>query len=262
VTTTPQRRRGAPPVYRQVETELRRRIRDGELAPGERLPTEAELAQQWGVNRLTIRQAIGELARAGHVTVRQGSGTYVALPPMVFDLGLPLMPSTDADAGSTAAVAGHVQHDQTEVLVAVTEPDADPVAAAALGTTDALVRVDTLVRTGDQPFLLSSYWLPAGRFAGISAHLADRIALFAILRDHYGRHLRHSWRSLVATVADREDAALLDIPPGAPVMLREGVNVDADLVPTMYLRRRIRGDRIKFTMHYDTASGETTPPGG
>ncbi|MFC4949999.1 GntR family transcriptional regulator [Pseudonocardia sp. GCM10023141] len=249
-------RRGGPPVYRQVESELLRRIREGELAPGSRLPTEPELAAEWGVNRLTIRQAIGELARAGHLTVRQGAGTFVAVPLMVIQFDLPRMPSTDADAGSTASLAEYVNEDQTETLVHLTDRDSDVAAAEALGSPGPFLRIDTLVRTREQPFLVAGYWLEAERFPGFTGfatgHRSERIALFQILRDHYDLRLRHDWRSLAAGVASREDATLLDIHTGSPVMYRDGVNVDDELRPTMYLRRRIRGDRIRFTLRYDT----------
>ncbi|GAA3183056.1 hypothetical protein GCM10020255_078040 [Rhodococcus baikonurensis] len=86
-----------------------------------------------GVNRLTIRQAIGELARAGHVIVRQGAGTYIAEPPVVIELVLPAMPSTDADAGSTTSFRRTRRHDQTETLVKITDFDTDRDAAEALG---------------------------------------------------------------------------------------------------------------------------------
>ncbi|MEU1981029.1 GntR family transcriptional regulator [Nocardia sp. NPDC019395] len=253
MTGTRNGRQGRIPLYRQVETELLRRIRDRELTPGRRLPTETELAAEWGVNRLTIRQAIGELARAGHVLVRQGSGTYVAEPPVVVELGLPPMPSTDADAGSTASIADFVQQDQTETLIDITDRDTARDAAEALGAGGPFVRVDTLVRTGDQPFMVCSYWLEARRFPDFAGSVTERVALFQILQERYDLRLRHSWRGLTATVASTADAELLDVPAGSPVMLRDGVNVDDDLRPTMYLRRRLRGDRIRFTMRYDSA---------
>lgn len=253
MTGTRNGRQGRVPLYRQVESELLRRIRDRELAPGQRLPTEPELAAEWGVNRLTIRQAVGELARAGHVIVRQGSGTYVAEPPVVVELHLPAMPSTDADAGSTASIAEYLQQDQTETLIDITDADSARDAAEALGVAAPFIRLDTLVRTGDQPYLTSSYWLEAGRFPGFTALVGDRVTLFQILNERYDLRLRHSWRSLTATVASTADAALLEVPPGSPVMVRHGVNVDADSTPTMYLRRRLRGDRIRFTMHYDNS---------
>lgn len=242
---------GRVPVYRRVEAELLARIRAGTLQRGERLPTENELAAEWNVNRLTIRQAIGELARAGHVTVRQGSGTYVADNPLVVEFALPPMTSTDADAASSAASAPEVQHDQTETLVEVFEQDVTPAAMNALGVSGPLVRVDTLVETGGQPLLLASYWLHAQRFPGLIDHMTERAAPLQVLRTHYGVKLRHAWRALSATLASSGEATLLDIAPGGPVMLREGVNVDDSRVPTLYLQRRLRGDRIKFTMNYD-----------
>lgn len=246
------RKRGGRPVYRQVETEVLRRIQAGELAPGQKLPTEPELAAEWGVNRLTIRQAIGELARAGHVTVRQGSGTYVTEPQMVVELDLPRMPSTDADAGSTTAIAQYVQQDQTETLVRFTDADDDARAAEALEVPPPFVRADTLVRLGEQPFLVSSYWLEARRFPAVTGLVGERVALFQTMHKRHGLRLRHAWRALTATLANRDDAALLNVPPGSPIMLRDGVNVDDEGIPTMYLRRRVRGDRIRFTMRYDS----------
>lgn len=244
---------GKLPLYRRVEAELLGRIRAGKLAPGQRLPTETELAAEWEVNRLTIRQAIGELARAGHVTVRQGSGTYVAQQPLVFEFALPPMPSTDADAGSTTSLREHVQQDQTETLVEISDRDTSTSAAAALGVPGPFVRVETLIETGGQPFVVSSYWLDAQRFPGFADHITERVALFQVLQEHYGLRLRHAWRSLTATVAGREDATLLDIPPGSPLMLRDGVNVDHDRIPTTYVQRRLRGDRARFTLRYDTS---------
>lgn len=101
---------------------------------------------------------------------------------------------------------------------------------------------------------MSSYWLEASRFPRFTAFTGERVALFQALHERFRLRLKHSWRSLTATLATREDAALLDVPPGSPIMLRDGVNVDDDNVPTMYMRRRIRGDRVRFTMHYDTTS--------
>lgn len=140
---------GRVPLYRQVEAELLRRIRAGTFKPGERLPTEPELATEWGVNWLTIRQAIGELARAGHVTVRQGPGTYVAADQLTVEYALPPLASTDADGGSATAMPIPGQEDQTETLVEVSEQDMLPAALYALGlTSEPLVRVDTLVEAG------------------------------------------------------------------------------------------------------------------
>lgn len=71
--------------YVQLASVLRHRIAHGELAPGERLPTVAELADSHGLARITVRQAYGLLAREGLVTSTRGRGTFVADHPPALD---------------------------------------------------------------------------------------------------------------------------------------------------------------------------------
>lgn len=70
-------------LWEQVAADLRREIRSGELGPGSRLPSEAELAEMYGVARGTVRTAIRALREEGLVIVRVGKGAYVRreLPP-------------------------------------------------------------------------------------------------------------------------------------------------------------------------------------
>ncbi len=74
------------PLYMQVASEIEARISSGELKPSERLPSEAELTRQYDVSRVTIRQALGHLAKLGIVMRRQGIGTFVR-GNIRFDLG-------------------------------------------------------------------------------------------------------------------------------------------------------------------------------
>jgi GntR family transcriptional regulator len=65
------------PMYRRIAGELRAKIHSGELPPGGRLPTEPELAEQYGVSRNTVRLALGQLINEGMITATQGRGTFV-----------------------------------------------------------------------------------------------------------------------------------------------------------------------------------------
>jgi len=71
-------RNATSPRYARIEEDLRRQIGEGTLALGSRLPAEQELAQQYGVARMTVRQALGRLSDAGIVERRHGVGTFVA----------------------------------------------------------------------------------------------------------------------------------------------------------------------------------------
>ncbi|MCD5408232.1 extracellular solute-binding protein [Candidatus Bipolaricaulota bacterium] len=65
------------PLYRQLKEILKEAIRRGEFRPGDRLPTEMELCETFGVSRITVRQALNELANEGFLYRQQGSGTFV-----------------------------------------------------------------------------------------------------------------------------------------------------------------------------------------
>src|SRR5580693_1915288 len=74
----PVQKQAGTALYRQVADDLRARVERSELAPGQRLAPEAELARQYGVNRLTMRRALEELARAGIVRTEHGVGSFIA----------------------------------------------------------------------------------------------------------------------------------------------------------------------------------------
>src|SRR5688500_12807880 len=68
--------------YEQVVEQIQDGMRRGALAPGQRLPTERELSESFGVSRAVVREALKVLASMGLVESRQGSGTYVRANPV------------------------------------------------------------------------------------------------------------------------------------------------------------------------------------
>ena len=67
-------------VFRQLADLLRDQIESGSLGPGEPLPSELRLAQEYGISRTTVRQAVGQLRVEGLVTVERPRGTFVRVP--------------------------------------------------------------------------------------------------------------------------------------------------------------------------------------
>ena len=112
---------------RAVESELRRAIRDGQLAPGTRLPSSRDLAAQLGVARGTVTAAYGQLVAEGYLTSRHGSGTAVAAT-----LGC-----TGASPGDTAPAAPRWRFDLRPGLPALSAfPRAEWVAATRNALTE------------------------------------------------------------------------------------------------------------------------------
>src|SRR3954449_10858614 len=83
----PLRRAAGEPLYAQVARDLAARIRQGVLTSGQRLPAEPALARAYGVNRLTVREALISLTRQGLVRRLQGIGSFVADAPVRHRLG-------------------------------------------------------------------------------------------------------------------------------------------------------------------------------
>uniref|UniRef100_A0A182TCN1 HTH gntR-type domain-containing protein n=1 Tax=Anopheles maculatus TaxID=74869 RepID=A0A182TCN1_9DIPT len=74
------------PIYRQIADTLRQQIANGELKPGDALPTEALLREQYGVSRVTVRQALKLLTEERVIESLQGSGWYVKEERVNYDI--------------------------------------------------------------------------------------------------------------------------------------------------------------------------------
>ncbi|WP_280344920.1 GntR family transcriptional regulator [Nocardia neocaledoniensis] len=237
------------PLYRQVQDVLLQRLDSGALRPGDRLPPETDLAAELRVNRLTVRQAIGELTRAGRLVARQGSGTFVAPPPRHFPIELAAAFINDADGLSEAFSA--VGRTLTESLVAseIVLGGSAPQAEGYLPGSR-LHRIDTVLEVDGEPWFANSLWMDDRRFAGIERHLQDGCSLYVVWRDIYGVRLKAAWRSFAAAAASPRVAELLGVPAGAPVLLRDGLNLDEHGAPTVYINRACRSDRVQFVANY------------
>lgn len=230
------------PLHVQVRELVGEQIADGTFAPGSKLPTEVELAAIFGVHRLTVRQAMADLARSGLVDVRQGVGTFVvdAAVPVEADLGAGEWFADDRGHVQAYVDRGiHVSHRLVGVRRRALRGDA----AAHLGADEALF-VEILQLTDDRPAMRGLYWLdtPFGPedlepFEGTGV---------AMLTHAVGGPMYYEFRALGAVAASLEDADALEVPIGAPLLHRTGLNVDASGRPVMYVDRRFRADQIRF----------------
>lgn len=84
------------PLYLQAEEALNRMIHDGTYGPGDRLPPEPELAEQLGISRATLREALRSFEDRGLITRRRGKGTFVNTPKPVIESGLERLESLDS----------------------------------------------------------------------------------------------------------------------------------------------------------------------
>ena len=229
------------PLYRQIEEDLRARIRSGDLRPGAQLATEQDLMEDYGVSRATVRQALAPLIGQGLLEIRRGLGTYVAAPRFEHTIG--------GFYSFSREIERHGLQPGTRVLDLRTEP-ADDAAATALnqpvGTP--VVALRRLRLAGDEPLVVETSYLPAQRFPGLEKVDFSAVRLYDTLTTAYGcrpTRARESFEPVLPTAAEAE---LLGQPRHQPALRVERIAFDQDDEPIEFCRSTVRGDRYRYSV--------------
>ena len=252
-------RRGEIPRYQRVRAVLVDRIASGEYGPGDRLPSEAVLADDLGVHRLTVRRALDELSREGRLRARQGAGTFVSPRPDPIAITIPLTP--EEFSSSLRTMLRSQGQGYRDILLGSCLDD-DPTVREQLRLPSApLCRVESTLEVDGERWVVSTAWGPEERLGDLADRWRESDGLYGLLLDRAGRPLRYVWRSFAAEAASVEDAAVLGIRPGAPVLVREGLTADEDGRPVLLTRRRARADRVRYRIDYSGSPAEDATGG-
>jgi GntR family transcriptional regulator len=198
------------PLHRQLFLVLYDEIARGALAPGDALPTEQALCDQFGVSRITVRRALADLAEQGCIERRQGVGSFV---------------SEHRSSGLSRAGGSYfegMRQTQFETAVDVIELDvrqAPGPVADALGIFEALLHIVRLRRerrTGE-PLLVTEAWLPTGLAAELSESALRRSPLYELL-SAAGVTLERMQHEITAEIAGPRNAHLLDTAIGSALL--------------------------------------------
>jgi GntR family transcriptional regulator len=225
-----------------VRRTLSDRIASGQYRPGQRLGDERTLAADLGVSRATIRLALAGLAETGMVrrVPGRGGGTFVAKGKIERDLsrivGVPAL------LRSQGVVAG------TRVLSArLTEPG--DVAAQALHTRPGELVIDLVrIRLADgSPFSLENARLPAKRFPGL-LELPLGGSVYELIEDHFEVRPAKATERIEVVLAAPDEAMILEVQPGAPLLAITRTVTDADGEPIEFSRDLFRADRTRIVV--------------
>jgi GntR family transcriptional regulator len=201
--------RNGTPVYKRIQDAIRKQIKAAELQAGDLVASERELAKVHKVSLMTARHALAGLEREGVVERRRGAGTFVAAPKIHFNK---LMSYTEH-------MSSRGLSPRSQVLVAkIIEPDAEVAARLGLPAVSALVKIERLRETGDEPFALETCYLPAKEYAELVEAPLGRTSLFATLQQQFGVELAYADEEVDATTAEASIAELLAVPRGASVL--------------------------------------------
>ncbi|MGZ4427782.1 MAG: GntR family transcriptional regulator [Nocardioidaceae bacterium] len=203
---------GPQPAYRQVRNLIADQIRSGEIPQGSQLPAERLLAEQLNVSRVTLRRALAALFEDGLLTPSHGRGWY-AVPPPLSEPPNALMSFTDL-----ARSIGAQTH--TQVLFSgVVKASSDEARRLGVRAGARLFRLERLRFLDDFPMAITTSWIPLARVPGIEQRDFADDSLYAVMRDRFDILATKADFEVEARVADDEDARVLDIPVGAPLLV-------------------------------------------
>ncbi len=233
------------PKYRQLQYILEGLIAN--LRPGDPIPPERELERQFGVSRVTVRQALHQLVLAGRLERIQGRGTFVARPKVEQVLALTSFSEEMVQRGMRpgSRMLGLSQIPATERLAQHLQ--------VAIGAP--VIELRRLRLADDEPMALETVYLSAVRFPALAhADLTDR-SLYAWLAEHYGVELAYATQTIEATVLGTEEARLLEVVPGAAAFRLERTTYDRYGQPVEFVLSLYRGDRYKLQARLERPPG-------
>lgn len=233
----PTTHRNGTPVYKRIQAAIRSQIESADLHPGDAVASERELAKVHKVSLMTARHALAGLEREGIVERRRGAGTFVAAPKIHFNK---LMSYTEhmSSRGLTP---------RSKVLAAkIVEHESEVAARLGLPGTSAVLKIERLRLTADDPFALETCYLPAAEYAALATAPLGRASLFGTLEREYGVELAYADEEVDATAAEAHVAELLAVPRGTPVLRIRQVIYSSKGKATLYCVGLYRSDRHRL----------------
>ncbi|MEC5385084.1 GntR family transcriptional regulator [Uliginosibacterium sp. H3] len=239
------------PMYAQIRNELRARILDGRYTPHERLPSENELIALFGVSRITVRQALGDLQREGLLFKVHGKGTYVSKPKTSQEL---------AQLEGFAEAMGKRGFETFNRVVSQRELAADDKVAHHLqlpiGTQ--VIEIRRVRFLNREPISLDISYFPHAIGKRLcAADLANR-DIFALLENELGIALGRAELEIGAMLADDTLAGLLQVAEGAPILRMERLTYGADGQPIDYEYLHYRADAFQYRLRVNRDAERNT----
>jgi GntR family transcriptional regulator len=246
------------PKYLSVRELLRRRA--SALPEQTLLPPEPVLCAEYGVSRITLRRAVDGLVADGHLVREQGRGTFVTRPPIRHEY-------RESFVHRIAGWSSLMAEQGAQVGTTVLTQRVVPAAVGIAGELDLEVAADVVelvrLRSVDgAPNHVAHSFLPARRFPGVTtADLADG-SLYDFLRQAYAVDLAHARIVVDVGMAMPEEAALLQIVAGSPLLVVRTTVRDTGGSPLVHSFSRLRPDvsRVEFEVSVDSRAAAAHDP--
>jgi GntR family transcriptional regulator len=208
------------------------------LELGEAIPSERQLSTDLGVSRLTVRAALDELVREGHLSRRRGAGTFVTEPKIAQEL---TMTSFTDDMRRRGLAPGSRT---LELNVVPAGPRLGRI--LHVSPSEPIVAAKRLRLADNETMAIEELHVREELVSGLTGRDLEQHSFYALLRDRYDIVIAGGVQAIEPTVTNEEESNALGVPLHSPAFLFERITRDAEGTVIEYVRSIYRGDRYRI----------------
>ena len=236
------------PIYLQLREVIRNKIDDEEYLPGMAIPSENDLAGMYGINRMTVRNAIDTLVNEGILKRVHGKGVYVVGKRIERDL--------ETLGGFTQTMREKKTQPRIKIFTKSLRKAGDKYSLVFnIDPEDSIYYIKRVCFADSEPMSLEEIYIPkyvVPKLEGID------LGVFSIYEvyEFYGINLTWAWQTLDLIKLDKKDARMLGIDSDLSVMLFECISHDDKDRVIEYVRTYTRSDKVYFNVHFNREETE------
>lgn len=231
-----------PSLTDQVKSHLKSRIVNEEFEGG-RIPPETELANDLGVSRTTIREALSRLEHEGTIYRRQGAGTFVN------PTGLQIRSRLEDIWSYERVLRDHGYAPSVRVLSSSEQPADDATAEALeLGSDATVLVIEKLFLEDDEPVMLSINRIPTEIVSEATDNGDESTPVYEYLEAHCDRTLGYYLSEIIPVVIDKTISETLGVPVGTAALSFDEIGYDQNNEPVVRATSYFRDDLLRFRL--------------
>jgi GntR family transcriptional regulator len=230
------------PIYLQLREVIRNKIEEGEYLPGMAIPSENDLAETYGINRMTVRSGIEALVNEGILKRVQGKGVYVVGSKVERDL--------ETLGGFTQTMREKNTHPYNKVLSKNLRKAGDKFSVIfGIKPEDDIYYIKRICSADNEAISLEEIFIPKYVVPNLDEIDLGVFSIYQIY-EFYDIKIVRASQTLDLTRLEQRDARMLEIDADLSVMLFECISYDESERVIEFARTYTRGDKCNFSVHF------------
>jgi GntR family transcriptional regulator len=227
------------PLYHQLKEIIKDKIESGQWKPGDLIPSETQLLQEFNISRNTAKKALDDLVQEGLLHRLQGRGTFVSMPKFEHSL---------AGFYSFSKVLKAKGLNPEDIVISIEQKEVKASIAKHLQIEEKsnVLELRRLRCANDEPMILEISYIPEKLVPGLTKEKLEGNSLYDLLQEEYGIVVTKAKETFEPVLIRDYEIRYLEVEEGSPALHLERIAYDINGNPVEFCRSTFRGDRCRF----------------